>query len=173
MKKIYDYTRLMLIALISVTALSSCDEDSEIAYDLDGAWSGTVVGDYYYYRYGKEYVAYEDWDTYIEFYQNGSFATSGEGYEYDENRRTGQWSETYFDWQVRNGKIYIYYDDGSDVVIRDYEVYQTRGVMRFRGYFDDLRGNQLASFDFVKVAGNHTRAAENKPEELRIEAVKR
>ena len=47
MKKIYDYTRLMLIALISVTAFSSCDEDSEIAYDLDGAWSGTVVGDYY------------------------------------------------------------------------------------------------------------------------------
>lgn len=66
-------------------------------------------------------------------------------------------------------KLHFYLELG----IRDYEVYQTRGVMRFRGYFDDLRGNQLASFDFVKVAGNRTRAAENKPEELRIEAVKR
>jgi hypothetical protein len=74
---------------------------------------------------------------------------------------------------VRNGKIYISYDDGTDVVIRDYEVYQTRGVMRFRGYFEDYRGNDIASFDFIKVAGTHTRAANNKPEELRIEAVKR
>ena len=74
---------------------------------------------------------------------------------------------------MRNGKIYISYDDGTDVVIRDYGVYQTRGVMRFRGYFEDYRGNDIASFDFIKVAGTHTRAANNKPEELRIEAVKR
>lgn len=173
MKKIYDYTRFMLMALVTMVAFSSCDEDSDIAYDLDGAWSGTVVGDYYYYRYGKEYVTYQDWDTYIEFKQDSPFATSGEGYEYDENRRTGQWSETYFDWQVRNGKIYISYDDGTDVVIRDYEVYQTRGVMRFRGYFEDYRGNDIASFDFIKVAGNRTRSTGDKPEELRIEVVKR
>lgn len=173
MKKIYDYTRFMLMALVTMVAFSSCDEDSDIAYDLDGAWSGTVVGDYYYYRYGKEYVTYQDWDTYIEFKQDSPFATSGEGYEYDENRRTGQWSETYFDWQVRNGKIYISYDDGTDVVIRDYEVYQTRGVMRFRGYFEDYRGNDIASFDFIKVAGNRTRSTGDKPEELRIVAVKR
>lgn len=173
MKKIYDYTRFMLMALVTMVAFSSCDEDSDIAYDLDGAWSGTVVGDYYYYRYGKDYVTYQDWDTYIEFKQDSPFATIGEGYEYDENRRTGQWSETYFDWQVRNGKIYISYDDGTDVVIRDYEVYQTRGVMRFRGYFEDYRGNDIASFDFIKVAGNRTRSTGDKPEELRIEAVKR
>lgn len=173
MKKIYDYTRFVLMALVTMVTFSSCDEDSDIAYDLDGAWSGTVVGDYYYYRYGKEYVTYQDWDTYIEFKQDSPFATSGEGYEYDENRRTGQWSETYFDWQVRNGKIYISYDDGTDVVIRDYEVYQTRGVMRFRGYFEDYRGNDIASFDFIKVAGNRTRSTGDKPEELRIEAVKR
>lgn len=173
MKKIYDYTRFILMALVTMVAFSSCDEDSDIAYDLDGAWSGTVVGDYYYYRYGKEYVTYQDWDTYIEFKQDSPFATSGEGYEYDENRRTGQWSEVYFDWQVRNGKIYISYDDGTDVVIRDYEVYQTRGVMRFRGYFEDYRGNDIASFDFIKVAGNRTRSTGDKPEELRIEAVKR
>ena len=173
MKKIYDYTRFVLMALVTMVTFSSCDEDSDIAYDLDGAWSGTVVGDYYYYRYGKEYVTYQDWDTYIEFKQDSPFATSGEGYEYDENRRTGQWSETYFDWQVRNGKIYISYDDGTDVVIRDYEGYQTRGVMRFRGYFEDYRGNDIASFDFIKVAGNRTRSTGDKPEELRIEAVKR
>ena len=173
MKKIYDYTRFMLMALVTMVTFSSCDEDSDIAYDLDGAWSGTVVGDYYYYRCGKEYVTYQDWDTYIEFKQDSPFATSGEGYEYDENRRTGQWSETYFDWQVRNGKIYISYDDGTDVVIRDYEVYQIRNVMRFRGYFEDYRGNDIASFDFIKVAGNRTRSTGDKPEELRIEAVKR
>ena len=46
MKKIYDYTRFMLMALVTMVAFSSCDEDSDIAYDLDGAWSGTVVGDY-------------------------------------------------------------------------------------------------------------------------------
>ena len=86
MKNIYDYTRFMLMALVTMVAFSSCDEDSDIAYDLDGAWSGTVVGDYYYYRYGKEYVTYQDWDTYIEFKQDSPFATSGEGYEYDENR---------------------------------------------------------------------------------------
>lgn len=40
-------------------------------------------------------------------------------------------------------------------------------------YFEDYRGNDIASFDFIKVAGNRTRSTGDKPEELRIEAVKR
>ena len=117
MKKIYTYTKLTLIALVALTAFTSCDEDVSLAYDLDGVWG-----------------------------------SGGTGYEIDRNIGTGRYTKNYFDWSVKGGRIYLDYDDGFRIIIRDYETYWVGGRMRFRGYFDDYdTGEQLAAFNLVKV----------------------
>lgn len=152
MKKIYT---LLAVALMAV-ALASCDSDADLAYDLDGIWQGTIQGNYYYDRY---HTSYSDYDTEIRFYQEGAFSNGGTGYEIDRDNYTGRYTRSYFDWKVRNGRIYMSYDDGYDVVIRDFETYRMGGTMRFRGYFDDYyTGEQLASFNLIKVAETRSMA---------------
>lgn len=147
MKKIYTYTKLTLIALVALTAFTSCDEDVSLAYDLDGVWQGTITGNYYSYRRGSN-----DYDTEIMFHQTGVWGSGGTGYEIDRNIGTGRYTKNYFDWSVKGGRIYLDYDDGFCIIIRDYETYWVGGRMRFRGYFDDYdTGEQLASFNLVKV----------------------
>jgi hypothetical protein len=147
MKKIYTYTKLMLLALISTVAFSSCDDDTMLAWDLDGVWEGTISGDYYNNHYG-----YSDYDTQIMFHQSGSWGSGGDGYEIDRNVRTGRYSKVWFTWSVRNGRIYMDYEDGYRIIIRDFETYWMGNRMRFRGYFDDYdTGETLAWFNLIKV----------------------
>ncbi len=147
MKKIYTYTKLMLIAIVAMTAFTGCDSDTSLAMDLDGVWQGVIVGNYYSYRRGSN-----DFDTEMMFRQRGVFSNGGTGYEIDRNIGTGRYTKNYFDWSVRNGRIYLDYDDGYRVIIRDYETYWMGGHMHFRGYFDNYdTGEQMASFNLVKV----------------------
>ena len=65
---------------------------------------------------------------------------------------------------MRNGRIYIYYDDGSDIVIDRYS--QTSN--RFSGIFCDARTYEdVASFQLIKTDDNrhwaHTRSANPAP----------
>lgn len=152
MKKIYTYAMMALMSVLTMTTFTSCDKDTMLAWDLDGLWSGTIIGDYYYDRYG---LAGDIYDTEIFFYQNGDFSRGGTGYQIDRNRETRRYTRYDFDWRVKNQKIYIYYDDNYEVVIRDYEIYDVGRTSHFRGYLDDAYdGSQLASFDLVKVADN-------------------
>ena len=152
MKKFYTNTMMALMGALMMTTLTSCDKDTMLAWDLDGLWSGTIVGDYYYDRYHSRETVY---DTEIYFYQNGEFSKGGTGYQIDRNRETRRYTRYDFDWRVKNQKIYIYYDDNYEVVIRDYEIYDVGRTSHFRGYLDDAYdGSQLASFDLVKVADN-------------------
>lgn len=152
MKKFYTNTMMALMGALMMTTLTSCDKDTMLAWDLDGLWSGTIVGDYYYDRYHSRETVY---DTEIYFYQNGEFSKGGTGYQIDRNRETRHYTRYDFDWRVKNQKIYIYYDDNYEVVIRDYEIYDVGRTSHFRGYLDDAYdGSQLASFDLVKVAEN-------------------
>ena len=147
MKKMYAYTKMIMAAMVMMLAFTSCDEDAALAYDLEGVWQGSIVGEYYHHRYGDN-----DYDTEIMFSQRGSWYNGGTGYEIDRNYRTGRYTKNYFEWSVSRGRIYLRYDDGSEVVIRDFETYWMGHKMRFRGYFDDrYTGEALASFNLVKV----------------------
>ena len=151
MKTMIERIGLMMMVLLSALTLTSCDEDAEMAYDLDGIWKGTINGNYYQDRYGYT----ESWDTEIRFYQYGDFSRGGSGEERDWDYR-GKCYSSRFDWKVRNGRIYLYYDDGYNIVIDRYDLYWRSNTQRFRGYFEDFdTGDQLASFDLVKVVDWH------------------
>ena len=148
MKRLIEKMTMAAMLIITALTMTSCDEDTETAYDLDGIWQGTINGSYYQDRYGNS----ERWDTEIRFYQNGDFSRGGSGEERDWDYR-GRCYRSYFDWKVRNGRIYMYYDDGYNIIIDRYDLYWRGGTQRFRGYFEDYdTGEQLASFDLVKVA---------------------
>ena len=151
MKTMIERIGLMMMVLLSALTLTSCDEDTETAYDRGGIWHGTINGNYYQDRYGYT----ESWDTEIRFYQNGDFSRGGSGEERDWDYR-GKCYSSRFDWKVRNGRIYLYYDDGYNIVIDRYDLYWRSNTQRFRGYFEDFdTGDQLASFDLVKVVDWH------------------
>lgn len=147
-KNIYSYTRLLIIGMMTIITMAACDEDQALAYDLEGVWQGTITGDYYYDRYR---TGSNDYDTEIMFKQV-SWEKGGTGYEIDRRYGSRSYTKSYFDWAVRNGKIYIEYDDGYRVIVRDFETYIMGGRMRFRGYFDNYdTGEQMASFSLIKV----------------------
>lgn len=144
---------MMLLMAATVLSLTSCqDDDVDQAYDMNGIWQGTIVGEYYTDRYG--HIERENrWDTEIQFVQDGNFSRGGYGVEVDYSYYSNRAYRSKFVWEVRNGRILLEYDDGYSVVIRDYELYTVGSGMRFRGYFDDYyTGEPMASFSLVKVS---------------------
>lgn len=142
--------KLILLVLTTCT-MFSCTEDREIAYALDGIWEGEVATEYFNYRWQEWGVDYQMVD--IEFYTDPRRFASGEGVEYDYtyiNEYTGrcEYIECGFTFKVQNEYIYIYYDDGTDVVIRRNFILTDRV---FEGEFLDRYGRHLADFKFVKV----------------------
>jgi len=150
MKHIYTYIRMAFIAITAMVALSSCDEDHALAYDLEGIWQGTIVGNYYSHHYGPAMT--EIYDT--EMYFERTHGTSGTGWERTYSRR-GR-SEVRFDWGVRNGRIYMEYYDGYRILIDRYETYYMGNNLRFRGFFVDYDTNEeIASFSLIRVESPH------------------
>ena len=149
-KKTFYGRIMMMVMAFAVLSLTACDDDDvDQAYDMNGIWQGTIEGNYYQDRFGFG----DSWDTEIQFVQRGDFSRGGDGVERDYSYRTGRTYLSYFDWEVRNGKILMEYDDGFRVIIRDYELYTSRTGTRFRGYFDDYyTGEPMASFNLVKVS---------------------
>ena len=148
MKTIFTYTKMMFILVMTVMTLASCDEDRDLAYDLEGVWQGTITGNYYSYRG----YASNDYDTEIMFRQPDSWSKGGDGYEIDYNYETRRYTKVYFDWVVRDGKIILRYDDGQKVVISDFETYYVGSRMRFRCDSGTCNtAEQLAAFNLVKV----------------------
>ena len=147
MKTMTSKIGLMMMIIFSAFTMTSCDEDTEMAWDLDGIWQGTINGDYYNDRYGYS----ENWDTEIKFVQDGDFSHGGWGEERDWDYRGRRYTSTFY-WTVRNGRIYMDYDDGYRIIIDRYDLYSRGGTLRFKGYFEDYdSGRQLAYFDLLKV----------------------
>ncbi len=148
MNKTKHYATLFLLLAVSIFTLSSCTtDDMDQAYDLSGYWQGSIYGDYYSNRYNNTSI----YDTEIQFVQNGTFSTGGTGVERDYDRY-GLVNECGFDWEVRNGRIYMDFYDGYQIIIRDYELYSRGNSQRFRGIFESYRtGEQLATFDLIKT----------------------
>lgn len=139
------YLSMLLLAAISVLSLTSCDDDSEIAYDLNGTWVGTIQGNRYDSRHNS-------WLTEITFEQHSDFSRGGTGYEYDLNQSTGTSYQSYFDWSVRDRNIYIHYhSDNYNVVIRDWSIDWFQGIQIFSGTFVNTdTGETIASFSLSK-----------------------
>lgn len=114
MKKFTTLLTMAFIALMSIS-FTSCDDDSDIAYTLDGTWKGNML-----VEYGNHNALY----SVIRFDQNDGIY-SGTGYWIDYFDRDYWHGNNYIanriTWTVRNRNIYItLLDENSDVVIYDY-----------------------------------------------------
>ena len=132
MKKFTTLLTMAFIALMSIS-LTSCDEDSDIAYTLDGTWRGNM-----YVQYGGVDATY----SVIRFDQNDGLY-SGTGYWIDYfkgyNLHGNDYIANHIIWTVRNRNIYItLLDENSDVVIYDYAL----GDRKFSGYIEADNGNR-------------------------------
>lgn len=160
MKKFYTSIAVALMAVLTMTAFSSCENDEQIAYDLSGEWQG-YMGESYYDYWG--YENYAEYYTVMHFYRNDYYrnsysnysygATSGQGEQIDYPRYSysGQPYYRYFRWRVDWGTIYIDYDTGEEVRIYSFSI-NNRYFSGTMEYFDRY-GNRLsvADFDFTKT----------------------
>lgn len=151
-----------LVMALSVFTLSSC-EDDEIAQTLDGIWEGEVAKEYFSHRWG---VQTEYYVVGMEFYADPYRYAQGRGIEYD-YLYNGNHTHCFFDYEVRNGIIYIDYEDDTHVAIRDYHLSNNH----FKGVFIDYySGYEIATFDFVKVTNwrhiRYYRSGDKKPKEV-------
>ncbi|MBQ0074856.1 MAG: hypothetical protein KBT34_11765 [Prevotella sp.] len=148
MKKIFSLLAFALVCVMFV----SCDNNT--AQRLDGVWEGEVAQTFFVGRWGKPVTEFQSVD--IEFFKDPYRFAKGTGVEIDYtyvNEKTGRVSYVKCDfvYEVRNGRIYLDYADGSHIVIYRYSL----GNSRFSGVFCDYRtGEELASFNFYRV-NNH------------------
>ena len=143
MKKFTTLLTMAFIALMSIS-FTSCDEDSDIAYTLDGTWRGNM-----YVQYGNVDATY----SVIRFDQNDGIY-SGTGYWIDYFDRNYWHGNNYIAnrirWTVRNRNIYItLLDENSNVVIYDYAL----GDRKFSGYVEADNGNR-AYFELSRDSYN-------------------
>lgn len=132
MKKFTTLLTMAFIALMSIS-FTSCDDDSDIAYTLDGTWKGNML-----VEYGNHNALY----SVIRFDQNDGIY-SGTGYWIDYFKGNYWHGNNYIanriNWTVRNRNIYItLLDENSDVVIYDYAL----SDRKFSGYVEADNGNR-------------------------------
>ncbi|MEE0985708.1 MAG: hypothetical protein UH687_08805 [Bacteroidaceae bacterium] len=144
----------MLIMLAAILCLSSCNLVWNVEDDMDvhqsikfaGQWTGDF-GMYYTYRQNGRLYTFDSYDTDIIFYPEYDGATYGYGKQVDYYER-GPYEYIYnrFDWEIRNGIIYLeYYSDASlDCAIYDYVM----TADNFRGRF----GSSNDKFCLSKIA---------------------
>lgn len=126
MKTMYTYTKLMIVALMAMTAFTSCssdDEDGYIASTLrNHDWEGTI-SEYYKSRWG---FSGSEYSTVMRFESKDAYYTSGRGYELDCNLSSPRENYAFcsFKWFIVDGDITIIYDDAKwdPVYIIDYEL---------------------------------------------------
>ena len=134
--------KFLTFLFLAVTAMTfvSCDDD-KIANSLEGVWEGEVsVGRWNSYQYVD-----------IEFSRQGY--SNGYGMEYDYQGNSGAYVECPFTFKVVNGTIFMEYEDGSRVAIRNYTLTENQ----FSGEFCKWEGSYtvgdyIAKFNFVKVS---------------------
>ncbi len=139
--------KILTLLFLAVTAMTfvSCNDD-EIAATLDGVWEGHVsLGRWNSYQYVD-----------IEFYRDEYSAGNGVEYDYQSN---GTYIECPFTFKVVNGTIFMEYDDGSRVAIRNYSLTDTQFSGDFYEWVGSYSiGNYIAHFEFYKVTSwRHTR----------------
>ena len=141
MKKFTTLLTMAFIALMSIS-FTSCDDDSDIAYTLDGTWKGNML-----VEYGNQKALY----SVIRFDQNDGFY-SGTGYWIDYYQEDYWHGNNYIAnrirWTVRNKSIYIdFLDENSDgAIISDYAL----SDRKFSGYVEVLGNGNRAYFELYR-----------------------
>lgn len=137
MKKITYYFSMIFMVVASLS-LTSCDEDADIAYALNGTWKGLMQTQQGTYQSNMSEVTfnsgYDSGDGYwIDYYSNAPW-------DYVANR---------IYWKVSGTTIYITFRDTQEkAVIRNYHL-DDNGY--FCGDIDFNSTNIWISFEFVKV----------------------
>lgn len=138
---------ILIAALAMMAGFSSCssDPDEERAIALSGEWKGDW-GMWYRDEFGHIYDAEY---TYIRLEPDYAYATHGYGYQEDYYRR-GRYRYLWyrFDWEVRNGVLYLYYPHNHELDCAIYDYHLTNNY--FTGYFGDsydrFRLSKLSNF---------------------------
>lgn len=143
MKKISCWTFCVMAVLMSLS-FTSCDRDVDEAMALSGQWRGDF-GMYYFDRFGNRWDSY---DTDIVFYPEYEYATHGYGKQVDYYDR-GPYRNVYyyFNWNIRNGVIYLTYPRAHDL---DAAIYDYRLNER---YFSGWFGEGSERFKLYKLTG--------------------
>ncbi len=123
MKKLYSILPAMM-ALLMAASFSSCvNEDSDIAYTLEGTWRGDM-------RIWSDYRGYAYYATYTEitFLRDPGRWSSGAGYWVDYySGAPWDYVANHIEWTVVNGEIRIYFrEDDNYLYIRDYRLSNNR-----------------------------------------------
>ena len=144
MKKFYTYILMAFVAFFAATFVS-CERDPDVdgAMALSGEWTGDL-GMYYsdgFYEYDAEYSD-------IRFIPDYNYATHGTGEEIDYFDRRFcpiRYQSFYFEWEIRNGAIHLFfpYNRQLDTVIYDY--YLTTS------YFSGRMDNSTTTFRLRKL----------------------
>ena len=157
MKKLIFSALAMMTTLFTLT---SCETDHQIAnYLINGNWKGNLAT-YYTNRWGDEFLDgeyYTVWRFDPGAYDTYGYVTSGYGYEADYSvYNDREFAYSSFRWEVRNGNIYIYYDDPTwnNVRIdwRDYSISSSH----FRGTMYDWEDRSY-DFNLTNVSWNWDR----------------
>jgi len=134
MKKLYSMLMMAMMAL-TATTMTSCDEDTQIAYTLEGTWQGNM---YVHTAYrGYDYYATS---TEITFLRDPYRYASGSGYWVDYySNAPWDYVANHIEWRVVNRNIEVYFlEDGNSMVIGDYRLSDNY----FTGYIADA-GNDV------------------------------
>ena len=153
MKKLYSIITMTIICISSMFTLTSCeDEAQEVAYTLEGSWTG-YIDTYIYDRWGlrgDEYRVNFTFRRYSGNMNNYNGSTSGYGIEtgYNINNPYRDVYRSTFTWYVEDNyyayhkpTIIITYDDNifNRVYIYDYRI----SGNRFSGYIDDGTNREI------------------------------
>ncbi len=145
MKRFKSIWAFVMMAMMTLS-FTSCDKDSDIAYTLDGTWSGYMQLRHYY-----------DGNWYNTYNANVYFNTTGW------SSGTGMWQDIYssylkptqaITWTVSNGNIYIEFkESGEKAIITNYSLDNGlfSGVIQFYSSYYDGGTSTSYEFSFVKI----------------------
>ncbi|MCX4368257.1 MAG: hypothetical protein OSJ41_01955 [Duncaniella sp.] len=120
-KKLLRYPGLLLVMLLTVTTLTSCepDDDNFFYYDIAGRWMEVApyYGDIYDFNSdGTGYCYYEDGDySYFEWEADNYYLTLYFTNGYEE-------TVEYYSWSFQGNSLYLYpnYDTSNPLVLKPY-----------------------------------------------------
>lgn len=145
MRKLYTILAILMMAMTTFT-MTSCDEDDDIAYTLDGVWEGNM-----YMQSSYNGRVYQSSYSMLQFDQDPYRYAQGTGrwIDYYSNAPWDYYA-SYIDWRVVNGEIQIYSrKEGVTYYITDYRL----NGRYFEGYIDD--GYNNVYFELTKTASRN------------------
>ena len=132
---------VMAMALMCV----SCDDDAEMAINLEGEWTGDFgmsVADRYGNIFDAEY-------SNIRFYWDGGSHGHGEQIDYYRFPSPMRWQSYYFTWRVSNGVLYMKYMYDSQLNCAIYDYYMDGSY--FTGRIQSTYGGSDFRFKLFKL----------------------